>query len=275
MNFSSILGVIAAAAVLAFSILTSTKNPKVFADVHGIVIVIGGTLTVALLSFRFKRLIAALKIIIRKMFGKGKVDYLGTIKDIVTLSEVYRTEPKRALETLPQTSHPFIRDGVKLMVEYGFNIEELEAILNNAVKGKKKRDDEEVKVWHTVARFPPAFGLLGAVLGMIALLQTLGEPGAQDRIGPAMATALVATFYGIACANLLLIPIGENLAEVGATDHVLRNIIKEGLLMVHEKRHPVFIEEYLKSFLPPSQREAELGAGGGDSGKSGKTNVAA
>ncbi|MBO9666357.1 MAG: MotA/TolQ/ExbB proton channel family protein, partial [Bdellovibrio sp.] len=102
--------------------------------------------------------------------------------------------------------------------------------------------------------FPPAFGLLGATLGMISLLQTLGEPGAQDRIGPAMATALVATFYGLLTANLVLIPIAEKLSSVSQADMTLREIIKEGVLLVHEKKHPIFIREYLRSFLPPAQR---------------------
>lgn len=106
----------------------------------------------------------------------------------------------------------------------------------------------------TIARFPPAFGLLGATLGMISLLQTLGEPGAQDRIGPAMATALVATFYGLVCANLIFLPIAEKLGAVAATDRNIRAIIKEGLVMIVEKRHPTFIAEYLQSFLPPADR---------------------
>jgi chemotaxis protein MotA len=92
---------------------------------------------------------------------------------------------------------------------------------------------------------------------MIALLQTIGEPGAQDRIGPAMATALVATFYGLLTANLILIPIAEKLQTVSKTDLTLREIIKEGIMLVHEKKHPLFIKEYLESFLAPHQRQSQ------------------
>lgn len=89
---------------------------------------------------------------------------------------------------------------------------------------------------------------------MISLLQTLGEPGAQSRIGPAMATALIATFYGLVVANLILIPISEKLAALSTSDKVMRQIIKDGVLMIVEKKHPTYIEEYLKSFLAPSLR---------------------
>ena len=69
-----------------------------------------------------------------------------------------------------------------------------------------------------------------------------------------MATALVATFYGIAAANLLFIPIAEKVHEVSAQDMIMRNLIKEGILMIQEKRHPILISEYLKSFLDEKDR---------------------
>jgi chemotaxis protein MotA len=258
MNFGGILGALSAIGVVAFIVLTTGDNPKVFNDSHGIIIVIGGTLTVALMSFPFKRLLNALRIVFRKVFGKGRTDYLGTIRLIVETSTVYRVDPKKSLEGLPKNAHPFLQDAMKFLVEYGFGADEMDSILSNALKGKKKRDQEEVMVWHTVSRFPPAFGLLGATVGMIALLQTLGEPGAQDRIGPAMATALVATFYGLVVANLVLLPISEKLSELAKEDYVLRDIIREGVLLIQEKRHPLYIEEYLKSFLPPSMRQIEM-----------------
>lgn len=259
MNKAGLLGLMAALAITIFSVLDAAKNPMVFLDIHGIVIVIGGTLTVAMLSFNFKKLFAAMKILVRKTLGREREGYDETIKQIIDLSEVYRANPKGLMAAVPQTAHPFLKDAVKLVSDYGFNVDEVDDILTNAIRGKFKRDEDENKVWHTIARFPPAFGLLGATLGMISLLQTLGEPGAQDRIGPAMATALVATFYGLLVANLVLLPIAEKLAAVSASDRTARSIIKEGVLMIVEKRHPTFIAEYLQSFLPPSQRNLAEG----------------
>lgn len=263
MNFSAILGIFAAIGISAFAILESTKNPKIFADIHGIVIVVGGTITVALLSFTFKRLSSAVKIVIRKMLSKDSDDYLGTISLIVKLSETYRTNPKALESQLPAKSHPFLRDAVQMISNYGFNVDELDDVLTNAIKGKTKRDEDELKVWHTISRFPPAFGLLGATLGMISLLQTLGEPGAQARVGPAMATALIATFYGLVVANLILIPISEKLGALSAADRVMRHIIKDGMLMLVEKKHPTYIEEFLKSFLAPGLRASNSSTGSG------------
>lgn len=267
MNFAGFLGILSAGAVVYFAIHGAAKDPKLFLDAHALIIVLGGTATVALITFSFRRLFGGMKVILRKLLGGERTDYLGTIRKIVEVADVYRQDPKRALSLVQdKNTHPFLQDGIKLLVEYGFSSEDLEKIMANALKGKKRRDQDESKVWLTISRFPPAFGLLGATLGMIALLQTLGEPGSQDRIGPAMAVALVATFYGLVFANLVFIPIAEKLSEVSSGDLVLRSIIKEGVILVGQKKHPSFIEEYLKSFLSPTQRKVEMLGGPAKSG---------
>ncbi len=256
MNFAGIFGYILAIAVIAFSIITSVKEPKIFSDVHGIVLVIGGTISVGLMTFNFKRLAGAIGVLIRKTFGGGR-NYSTTIKQIVNVANAYKTDPKSITQLLSKDAHPFLKEAVGLISDYGFQPDEMDAILSNSIKGKKKRDSDENKVWHTVSRFPPAFGLLGATLGMISFLQTMGEPGSQERIGPAMATALVATFMGLTLANFVLIPLAERLMEVSNDDLTLRNIIKDGVVMILEKRHPRFIEEFLKSYISPSDRKTE------------------
>jgi chemotaxis protein MotA len=262
MNLAGLFGFLCAGGVLYFAIHGATKDVGLFIDPHAIIIVLGGSVTVALISFSFKRLFAGVKVVVKKTIGGERTDYLGTIKTIVNLAEAYRQEPAKAMALVNNKTHPFIQDGMKLLVDYGFSADDLDSILSNALKGKKKRDQDEVKVWQTISRFPPAFGLLGATLGMIALLQTLGEPGAQDRIGPAMAVALVATFYGLAFANLVFIPIAERMGEVSASDLKLREIIKDGMILIAERKHPSFIEEYLKSFLAPGDRKVEMLGGG-------------
>ena len=255
MNFAGIIGYLLAIAVVAFSILTSVKEPKIFSDIHGIVLVMGGTVAVGLMTFNFKRLTGAIGVLVRKTFGGG-VNYSATIKQIVSVANAYRTDPKNITQLVNKDAHPFLKEGVGLIADYGFQPDEMDAILTNSIKGKKKRDLDENKVWHTVSRFPPAFGLMGATIGMISFLQTMGEPGSQERIGPAMATALVATFIGLTLANFVLIPLAERLMEVSNDDITLRNIIKDGLVMILEKRHPRFIEEFLKSYISPTDRKS-------------------
>src|SRR5690606_16760333 len=91
-------------------------------------------------------------------------------------------------------------------------------------------------------------------MGMIGLLQGLGEPNAFERLGPSMSVALVATFYGLVYANFVLIPIGENLALASEEDLLMRRIVAEGIRLIKEEKHPLLVEEYLKSYLAPKER---------------------
>jgi chemotaxis protein MotA len=90
---------------------------------------------------------------------------------------------------------------------------------------------------------------------MISLLQQLGGKDAQKMLGPAMAIGLVATFYGIVLANLVLIPISENLAMINREDETVRTIIIDGFRLIHRREHPKIVEEHLKSYLLPHERD--------------------
>ena len=116
------------------------------------------------------------------------------------------------------------------------------------------RYNADANRFKAMGKFPPAMGLMGAVLGMIALLGSLGKPGAEKGIGPAMSVALVATFYGIAISNLLIIPIGENLAEAAHETKIKNKIIVEGVKLIAKKTNPIVLAEELNSYLLPNER---------------------
>jgi chemotaxis protein MotA len=111
-------------------------------------------------------------------------------------------------------------------------------------------------MFKALGKYPPAFGLLGAVLGIIAMMQGLGSADAIKKVGPALAVALVATLYGIAVANFILLPLGENLHKANKFDFVLRQMIIDGLRLIRQKKHPLVVEENLKSYLLPGERAA-------------------
>lgn len=93
---------------------------------------------------------------------------------------------------------------------------------------------------------------------MIALLQQLGKPGAEKLIGPAMSIGLIGTLYGIALANLVFLPIGENLTERTKDEMTLRRMILEGAVMLRSQVNPITMRENLNSFLPPKKQFARL-----------------
>lgn len=258
MNFSSVLGVMSALAVLVISILTATKSSKIFLDPHGILIVLGGTAAAGLMCFPLRFYIRIAKVFTNKFLGNYSTRHEIVIHEIVDLARGARDNPDYLKTKAKTLKTPFLTDAVELISQGGISEEAIEEILIKRAMTHSKRYDYDVNVFKTLAKFPPAFGLMGTTLGMISLLQNLGGKDAQKLLGPSMAIGLVATFYGLTLANLVLIPISENLAVINRDDETLRTIVIDGLRLIRRKEHPKVIEEHLKSYLLPHER-SEIG----------------
>lgn len=253
MNFSSILGLILAVGVLVGTIIMSTSNSKMFLDLHAFMIVIGGTLAASLLSFSTSKLITMTKVFFKKVLGKNE-DITIALNELVDLAKGYRENDNYLRDKAPTLRTPFLRDALEIMVDGGIDPDELDKILVKRAVNQNHRYEEDADMFKTLSKFPPAFGLLGAVIGMITLMQGLGGADAFQKVGPAMAVALVATMYGIAVANFIFLPLGENLARVNRMDHIVRMMVVDGVKLIRAKKHPLVVEETLKCYLLPSER---------------------
>lgn len=255
MNPSSLLGVGAAITVLVASIITSSQSAKIFLDPHGILIVFGGTLAAGLMCFPFRFYVRVAGVFINKFLGNYSLRREVVISEIVDLARGVRENPEYFKTKAKSLKTPFLADAVELIAMGGIPEESIESILVKRAATHARRYEYDVGVFRTLAKFPPAFGLMGTTLGMIALLQQLGGKDAHKMLGPAMAIGLVATFYGLTLANLVLIPISENLAMINREDETMRMIVIDGLRLVRKKEHPKVVEEHLKSYLLPHERQ--------------------
>lgn len=254
MNYSSIFGVIAAVTVFAISIFSASPTWEIFFDVHGILVVVGGTAAAAILCFPFKTLLSLVKVLFRKFLGRTARRSELVIQEIVDLASAQKDDPEALRLRVDTIRTPFLKEAIRLHVDGGVSGPQLDAILKKRASFIYKKHQKEAGVFKTVAKFPPAFGLMGTTIGMIALLQSLGTADAYKRLGPAMAIGLVATLYGIALANFVFIPVGENLSKLNEEDHILREIVMDGLQLLRAQEHPLVVEEYLKSYLSPADR---------------------
>lgn len=254
MNFSSLFGLVLAFVVLIGTIVLSTgKESKVFLDIHAFMIVIGGTLAASLLSFSMSKIVVLLKVFFKKVLGRTD-EIMVALHEVVDLAKGYRENDNYLREKIPQLKTYFLKDAVELMVEGGIDPDDLDKILTKRALAMNHRYEEDAEMFKTLSKFPPAFGLLGAVIGMITLMQGLGGADAFAKVGPSMAVALVATMYGIAVANFIFLPLGENLSRVNKIDHLVRQIVVDGIKLIRQKKHPLVVEESLKSYLLPSER---------------------
>ncbi len=257
MNFSTLIGLLAAAVIFIGTLFLTLANPLVFFEVSSILIVLGGTLAATLICFPLMQIVTLSKVFMRRLLGKARHNYLEIIEEVKEVSSASRKGRKAFESAIKNVSHPFLRDGCNVLfwLESEVSKDELRVLLETRAETHFLRYSSQAKIFKTISKFPPAFGLMGTTLGMIALLQSLGGgDNAKNMIGPAMAVALVTTLWGLALANFIFVPIAENLAKQTEEDLVARRMIVEAVMLIADEKPTKYIEEMVKGFLLPSER---------------------
>lgn len=259
MNLSIPLGFFIGVASIYISISAALKNVNIFFSWDGMVIVFGGTLAAALICFPFKRLLHLVMVILGSIIGSGKRRIQSTISEIIELSKLNLagTDVTKQTATI---KNPFLRECMDLWSQAILSEQDLHDVMNKRLEIQNEHYRKEGVTFKILGKFPPAYGLIGTTMGMIALLQNLGGPDAFSMIGPSMSIALTATFWGLLFSNLFLLPLGENLTFASEDDLTMRRIVIDGVMLLKEKRHPLLVEEYLMSYLSPNDRNRIKGA---------------
>ncbi|MBI3534844.1 MAG: MotA/TolQ/ExbB proton channel family protein [Deltaproteobacteria bacterium] len=254
MNFSSSFGVLLGVGVMYLALSSITGNINFFLDYHAILIVIGGTTAAASISYPLIKVLSLLKVFILRVLGRNKVDFKGVISQLIELNKKASVGITAINEYIPQIKHDFLKEAVTLVGSGILTEKEIKTTLEQRVNTTEARYMFEANMFKNIGRFPPAFGLLATTLGMISLLQKIGQPDSQKMIGPAMSIGLIGTLYGIALANLVFLPIAENLTERTQEEMRLRKMIIEGAVMLKAQVNPIAMREGLNSFLLPKDR---------------------
>lgn len=254
MNLSSLLGIMLGVGVMYKALTSTSGDMSFFLDFHGILIVCGGTLAAASISFPIKDILTLGKVFFLRVLGGHSVDYPGVISQLLELNKKSGIEMGALTELLPTLKNDFLRESVALVATGVLTEAELRTTLEQRLKTVETRYMQEANMFRTIGRFPPAFGLLATTLGMIGLLQKIGQPDSQKLIGPAMSIGLIGTLWGIGLANLVFLPIAENLTERTHEEIILRRLIIEGVLLLKTQVNPITMRERLNSYLLPKQR---------------------
>lgn len=248
MNLSSVLGTVIICFVLFFGVLKGSKNPEIFLNAHALMLVLGGTLGVTLLAFPFRKLKEMLDFLIYGLFFKKKTEDLFVVADLIRIAEEYRKDQHGFLSNY-SVANPFLKEALKLLSKSALSYDDLLLIVKNRRDSFKKRYQEDHKMLLSISKFPPGLGLLGASSGMIEMMIGLNTSG-MDGIGAAMAVALVATFWGIAIANFVFLPLADYAARVASEDFFTRSLVVHGVSLIKRGTAPKIIAETLISQLP-------------------------
>jgi chemotaxis protein MotA len=250
---SHVLGLFLGIIVLYYSISNTGDGRSTYFDFMSIVIVLGGSLSVAIMTNGFMKTIKLCGLFF-KVFKSEKYDHLVVTKQLVEIArkKYYGDIDYNSLAS--ENHHPFIKDGLRLL-HNKFDAEKIKNIMTNMMLQRQENHLKTIENLEMIAKYPPAFGMMGTIIGLVAVLKQISTPDNMAAIGPAMAVALITTLYGIFLSNYVLQPIADNLAIRSQNDIKLRQLILGGTILIGDGNDPIYIRECLLSNLSPNDRE--------------------
>ncbi len=208
------------------------------------IIVIGGTTGAVMIQYTMPIFIKALKMLPWMIFPPKSAPQ-PIVEKILEWSNTARKNGLLALESMVDSiADPFLQKGLQMLVD-GTEPEKIRATLEVELLAREELDRQAAKVFESAGGYAPTIGILGAVLGLIHVMENLADPA---KLGAGIATAFVATIYGVGSANLLFLPISNKLKGVVHEQSYLREMIIEGLVAIAEGENPKIIESRLQSF---------------------------
>lgn len=252
MDIGAIVGIPLGFFLIVMAIIASGNSLLIYYDLSSVFITVLGSISALIVSVdmsTFRKFFVYLMIIYRK--PKSNVGEI--IRQLVTFSEKSRREGLLSLEDeVDNLTDKFFQQGIRLVVD-GTDPEVIKNILYNQLNQMNARHEIGIKMFEDWGKLAPAFGMIGTLYGLVAMLSSLGDP---SQIGKGMATALITTFYGTILANLVLVPIKNKLMLRDGAETAEREIILEGILSIQSGDNPRVVEEKLLAFVPPKQRDS-------------------
>lgn len=245
---ATIIGLFAGVALVLGSILmTSELDP--FVDLPSLVLVVGGSICAALISFPMKHM-SGVASVLRNCFFERRRNSKELVEELVKCAELARKHGMLALQNLnPKTSDPFLASGLQMVVD-GLDPIVVENVLVDELEATEVRHQEGRALFENIGRYAPAFGMIGTLVGLVLMLKKLSDPSA---IGPAMAVALLTTLYGALISNLIALPLAEKLGRRSREEISLKMIAIKGILAIQAGDNPRIVERKLKTFLPQTR----------------------
>lgn len=253
MSLATVAGTIFGFALVLGAIAHGTNNYWSFISIEGFLIVVGGSIANAFMSYQ--------ALYVMKAFGamwhmvkKASATREGLNAELMRLIKWSYLVHAKGLAGLegeigPNIKEPLLRYGVDLVIT-GYQPEVIRKMMNTAVESEFERAITPVTVLRNMASTAPAFGMVGTLVGMVIMLQ--GIQGDMAMIGNGLAVALLATLYGIIFARLICLPAGDKLMQKEEILRFRNYMMTEGLVLLAEKQSPRYMQDKLNSFLEPS-----------------------
>lgn len=255
MNFSlsSIIGAAIGFALVIGAIIHGTNNYGAFFSIEGLMIVIGGSLAVAFMSFQANYVLEALKGI-GQMFMRATATHENLHRDLIDIIAWARIVKEKGLRGLENEVDnmgridPFIKYGLDMVVS-NYNEDEVRDMMETAASASYERDTIPASVLMAMASHAPAFGMVGTLVGMVIMLGNFSND--MSGVGQGLAISLLATLYGVLTARMLYMPAAAKITQKQEGLRFRNHLITEGMAMLVANKSPRYIQDRLNSFLRP------------------------
>lgn len=247
MDLATLAGLFSGIALILIAVFLGGSFAS-YINLPGALIVIGGTLAATFIRFTFFDLINSIRVAAKAFFVKTPPPE-SIIQEIIILSRIARKEGILKLEKVP-INDAFLKKAVMYCVD-GYESGFISQVLDREIEFTLERHNVGQSIFIAIGETAPAFGLIGTLIGLVALLSNMKEPSA---IGPSMSVALLTTLYGAVIANLIALPIADKLKRRSQEEELNKRLVVEGILGLQRGLNPKILEEFLNSFLPTQKR---------------------
>lgn len=249
MDPATLIGIVVAFGLVIGSIMVS-GDLMIFIDIPSMLIVGGGTIGAVLIQYPMANVTSVAKVI-KHAFMTTPRDPNQVIQTILEFGNKARKEGILSLEPLlANVEDPYLRKGLQLTVD-GMEPQAIQEVMETEISALEDRHASGVELMGAFAGFAPALGMIGTVIGLVLMLQNMNDPSA---IGPAMAVALITTFYGAILANLFFIPVQGKLKGRSKYEILIKEMQLMGILSISRGENPRITAEKLSAYLPTKRR---------------------
>ncbi len=249
-DFATILGLSLSFALIIGAIAMGQSDAKFF-NLPSVLIVLLGTLTATSISYTGTELAKSAKVIAGSAFRPVR-NFSSLANGMMSLATIARKKGILYLSNYDKETEkePFLRHALSLVID-GYNPDDVKRILKQDIDLEEERKKRAASILRRASEVAPAMGLIGTLVGLVQMLANLENP---DTIGPAMAVALLTTFYGAILGTVVMSPLAAKIEKNAADDVVAKTMVLRTAMSIIKQENPRNLELLINALLPPSQR---------------------
>jgi chemotaxis protein MotA len=251
MDIMTLVGLVCGIAVITVIMLLG-GNLEMFWSEHAVIIIFGGSIAATMIRFPLVAIMHGLPLGAKFAFTMSRLTARDLVDELARIAEIARKQGPVGLEKV-ETDEPFLAKGIRYVAD-GYDLEFIRDNLERDRDNFLMHLDEGGKIYRAIGDCAPAFGMVGTLIGMVQMFANMTDP---SKLGPFMATALLATLYGALVSNLFCLPLADKLHGKLLDEETNRTLIIDGILMIRDSKSPALVREMLLAYLPEKHRHEE------------------